>query len=62
MAKYQCTVCGYIFDEAKEGKAFAELDACPVCGMRHRLISLTTALITVLTQTAVIWKKSIRWR
>ena len=33
MAKYQCTVCGYIFDEAKEGKAFAELDACPVCGM-----------------------------
>ena len=33
MAKYQCSICGYIFDEAKEGKAFAELDACPVCGM-----------------------------
>ncbi len=33
MAKYQCSICGYIFDEAKEGKTFAELDACPVCGM-----------------------------
>lgn len=33
MAKYQCSICGYIFDEAKEGKPFASLDACPVCGM-----------------------------
>lgn len=31
MAKYRCTVCGYIFDEEKEGRAFAELDVCPVC-------------------------------
>lgn len=31
MAKYKCTVCGYIFDEAKEGKSFAELEVCPVC-------------------------------
>lgn len=31
MAKYQCSVCGYIFDEAKEGKSFAELEVCPVC-------------------------------
>ena len=31
MAKYKCTVCGFIYDEEKEGKSFAELDACPVC-------------------------------
>ncbi len=35
MAKYRCTVCNYIFDEAKEGKKFSELPkewVCPVCG------------------------------
>lgn len=33
--KYKCTVCGYIFDEEKEGKKFADLPddwVCPVCG------------------------------
>ena len=25
MAKYRCSVCGYIFDEEKEGLTFAEL-------------------------------------
>lgn len=31
MAKYKCSVCGYLYDEEKEGKPFAELDTCPVC-------------------------------
>lgn len=31
MAVYQCSVCGFVYDEAKEGKPFAELEACPVC-------------------------------
>ncbi len=31
MAKYKCSVCGFIFDEAQEGKSFAELEHCPVC-------------------------------
>lgn len=31
MAVYQCGICGYIYDEDKEGKAFSFLDACPVC-------------------------------
>lgn len=31
MAKYKCSVCGFIFDETTEGKSFAELDHCPVC-------------------------------
>jgi thiamine pyrophosphate-dependent acetolactate synthase large subunit-like protein/rubredoxin len=35
MAKYRCTVCNYIYDEAKQGKKFSELPkewVCPVCG------------------------------
>ena len=31
MAIYQCSICGYIYDESKEGRPFSELDACPVC-------------------------------
>ena len=31
MAKYKCGVCGFIFDEEKEGKEFAQLKNCPVC-------------------------------
>ncbi len=31
MAKYKCTVCGYIYDEEKEGAPFNELKACPLC-------------------------------
>ena len=32
MAVYKCTVCGYVYDEEKEGKPFSELEKCPVCG------------------------------
>lgn len=31
MAVYKCGLCGYIFDEEKEGKKLSELDACPIC-------------------------------
>lgn len=34
MQKWRCTVCGYIYDEAKEGKIFSEQPEdyrCPVC-------------------------------
>ena len=31
MAVYKCSVCGMIFDEAKEGKKLSELDSCPIC-------------------------------
>ena len=34
--KYKCTVCGYIYDEEKEGVKFEELPddwACPLCGV-----------------------------
>lgn len=28
---YKCSVCGYIFNEEKEGRRFSELTECPVC-------------------------------
>ena len=31
MAKWKCSVCGYVYDEEKEGKPFSELDTCPAC-------------------------------
>ncbi len=31
MAKYKCSVCGYIYDEEKEGTSFDRFEACPVC-------------------------------
>jgi len=34
--KYVCTVCGYEYDEEKEGVKFAELPddyACPLCSV-----------------------------
>lgn len=31
MAKYKCSVCGYIYDEEKEGQSIDKLMECPVC-------------------------------
>ena len=34
--KYRCTVCGYIYDDEKEGVKFEELPddwTCPLCGV-----------------------------
>ena len=36
MEKYKCTVCGYIYDEEKEGVKFSDLPedwVCPLCGV-----------------------------
>jgi rubredoxin len=38
--KYKCTVCGYIYDEEKEGVKFEELSddwSCPLCGVGKEL-------------------------
>ena len=35
LARYRCTVCNYIYDEAREGKKFTDLPkewVCPICG------------------------------
>lgn len=31
MMVYKCSICGYVYDEEKEGKPFSELAECPVC-------------------------------
>ncbi|MCH5275059.1 MAG: alpha-hydroxy-acid oxidizing protein [Lachnospiraceae bacterium] len=31
MAVWKCSVCGYVYDEEKEGVPFSELEKCPVC-------------------------------
>ena len=34
--KYECTVCGYIYDEEAEGVKFEDLPedwVCPLCGV-----------------------------
>ena len=31
MAVYRCRICGFVYDEKKEGKAVSQLTACPVC-------------------------------
>jgi len=36
MKKYVCEICGYVYDEEAEGKAWAELPEdyeCPLCGV-----------------------------
>ena len=31
MAAWKCSICGYVYDEEKEGAPFSELKECPVC-------------------------------
>ena len=31
MMVYKCSICGYVYDEQKEGRPFSELTECPVC-------------------------------
>lgn len=45
MAKYRCTVCNYVYDEAKEGKSFSALAddwRCPVCNADKEMFVLLT--------------------
>ncbi len=31
MARHRCSICGYIYDEEKEGVPFSEITECPIC-------------------------------
>lgn len=45
MAKYECTVCGYIYDEEKEETPWDQLPedwVCPLCGARKSYFKLAT--------------------
>ena len=41
MKKYRCKICGYVFDEEKEGKKFEELESCIDCGVPTSLFEET---------------------
>ena len=40
MARYKCSVCGYVYDEEKEGKPFSELEKCPMCAQPSSVFEL----------------------
>ena len=43
MKKYKCTICGYIYDEEKEGVQFNDLPedwSCPLCGVGKEMFEL----------------------
>lgn len=42
MARYQCSVCGYIYDEEEQGKPFEELEVCPICRQPARVFEKQT--------------------
>ena len=45
MAKFRCTVCNYVYNEAKEKVKFSDLPkewVCPVCGVRRSAFVLLT--------------------
>lgn len=31
MSKYRCSICGFIYDEEKEGIPFSSIEKCPIC-------------------------------
>jgi thiamine pyrophosphate-dependent acetolactate synthase large subunit-like protein/rubredoxin len=50
-AKYRCTVCNYVYNEAKEGKKFSELPkewVCPVCGAPKTAFVLLTEKVEIV--------------
>ena len=40
MARYKCSICGYVYDEEKEGKPFSELEKCPMCAQPSSVFEL----------------------
>lgn len=44
MARYQCSVCGYVLDEEKEGKRLQDLEECPVCHQKKKVFQPVTEM------------------
>ncbi|HCO28372.1 MAG TPA: FMN-binding glutamate synthase family protein, partial [Lachnospiraceae bacterium] len=40
MAKFRCNICGFIYDEEKEGVAFEKITECPICHQKTTEFSL----------------------
>ena len=43
MALYKCKICGYVFDEEKEGKSIRDIDVCPRCTQPDDMFVLVEA-------------------
>ena len=43
MAKYECKICGYVFDEQQAGETFDNLYSCPICDADKSAFSLIEA-------------------
>lgn len=54
MAKYKCSICGYIFEESA-GQSFSNLEGCPVC---KQPISVFEKLDTQKTEPSVSQEES----
>ena len=56
LARFRCTVCNYIYDEAKEGKKFSDLPkewVCPVCGAPKSSFVMLTETVEEKTEKKV---------
>ena len=56
MAVYVCDVCGYVYDEEKEGQLWEDLPddwACPVCASDKSLFS---SVEPKKEEQAALWK------
>ncbi len=56
MARFRCTVCNYIYDEAKEGMKFNDLPkewVCPVCGAPKSSFVMLTETIEKKTEKKI---------
>ncbi|MDR0852563.1 MAG: alpha-hydroxy-acid oxidizing protein [Clostridiales Family XIII bacterium] len=43
---YICSICGYVYDEVKEGKPYSELSACPKCNQDRDQLKLHTPSVS----------------
>ena len=57
MARFRCTVCNYVYDEAREGREFSHLPpswTCPVCGApQNAFVLLSAEVVEKRTGTTV---------
>lgn len=56
MKKYECTICGYIYDDAKESVKFEDLPddwTCPICGAPKSVFKEITTETTETTNEEI---------
>ena len=62
MKKWQCSVCGYIYDESKEGAVFQDLPekwSCPVCGAPKSAFKIIESEATISKGKTTVAEKIV---